>query len=172
MVPPSQDLATWKDKEEDDNNEEEEQEQEEGNNPLLDLKNILNKIQDTFRGRKKKKKQKKVLTHLPLFQWNGFGLAQNTYWRRNTISHCDPCPNKSLCTQPFPAVGIQISRLSPIFSLPFSSDNIYTSLTYRLWWIRKRFLPTRPFIMDKKPQARYRTFVRAALQTNKHCSFF
>lgn len=59
MVPPSQDLAPWKDKEEDDNDEEEEQEQEEGNNPLLDLKNILNKIQDTFRGRKKKRSKKK-----------------------------------------------------------------------------------------------------------------
>lgn len=59
MVPPSQDLATWKDKEEEDNDEEEEQEeQEEGNNPLLDLKNILNKIQDTFRGRKKKEAKK------------------------------------------------------------------------------------------------------------------
>lgn len=49
--------------------------------------------------------------------------------------------------------GCCICHSSPVHSIgasaPFSLDDIYIFLIYWLWWMGKRFLPAKPFTMEK-----------------------
>lgn len=148
------------------------------NKPLLYLKNIMKKkhkknVQtktnhSALPGEKKKyiRFDKSPLAHDRPLQWNGFELAQNRHLWRHVMLGLLPLNRRQipklgrqqgclwLSTQPSPSGQIlHSSFVSHAFvsrlTAPFYLDDIYISLIYCLWWMRKRFLLTKPFTMEK-----------------------